>query len=46
MCTVQTCPNIASFLFTAGIERGTVAAYCDDHAEEAAKRLGPSMADP
>jgi hypothetical protein len=40
MCTVQSCPNIAAFLFTAVIERGTVAASCDHHAEEEAKRLG------
>jgi hypothetical protein len=40
MCTLHTRSNIAAFLLTAGIERGTVAAYCDHHAEEEAKRLG------
>jgi hypothetical protein len=44
MCTVQSCPNMAAFLFTAGIERGTVDAYFDDHAGGPA--TGSSMADP
>jgi len=45
MCTVQGCPYVATFVFTGGIDchsggRSLVAAYCDHHAEQAARQVG------
>lgn len=45
MCTVQSCPNVATFVFTGAIDcnsggRSLVAAFCDDHAEQASVQLG------
>ncbi len=45
MCSVAGCLRVAAFVFTgdsecAAGERSVVAAYCDHHAQEAAKGLG------
>ena len=45
MCTIQGCPEAANYFFIAGTDlnagSGTVrAAYCEKHAQEAAKRMG------
>jgi hypothetical protein len=45
MCTVQGCSEVAAYFFLAGVasgenRRSIPAAYCDEHAEDAAKRLG------
>jgi hypothetical protein len=45
MCTVQACTRVARYVFTGSIDTDTgapsiVAAYCDPHAAEEARRLG------
>jgi hypothetical protein len=45
MCTVQGCSQVAEFFFHAWIDsnpdsRSIPAAYCETHAQDAAKRLG------
>jgi hypothetical protein len=45
MCTVQGCSEVAAYFLVAGMppgakRRSISAAYCDAHAEDAAKRLG------
>jgi hypothetical protein len=45
MCTVQGCGHTAAFLFTGGNDRSgagrpTVAAFCREHAEQTAARIG------
>jgi hypothetical protein len=43
MCTVQGCLHVAAFVFSGGDDRGgraVIEAYCHQHAEEAATRLG------
>jgi len=45
MCTVQGCSEVAGFFFVAGLDpaaapRAVPAAYCEAHAEDAARRLG------
>ena len=47
MCTVQGCSQVAAFFYAAGTgsdsnPRPVAAAYCETHAEDAAKRLGHS----
>jgi len=43
MCTVQGCTRVAAFMVTGDTDRTgrpIVAAYCDQHAEKVATRLG------
>ena len=44
MCTAQGCPDVAGFFFSAavatGSNRAVAAAYCEQHAADAARRLG------
>jgi hypothetical protein len=51
MCTVQTCENPASFIFTGPMETGAgvhwvVRAFCNTHATDVAERLGYILTDP
>ena len=48
MCTEQGCPRVAAFVYMGAFDSSAgkpsmVAAYCDAHAAEAARRMGQPL---